>query len=319
MPIQPGDPVIIFGGPNKIHLTQIPSENEMIENKQSEANVGNERLIHNRNGIFDLVDCIGKEYGQKLFWDSGKKTHWVVPLRPTPELITKSITHRTQILYRADISLVVLLLDLIPGKRVLECGTGSGSLSYALASAVAPNGHVFTFDCHSVRQGHSNDLFNKTKITNVLTACEGDAYVPNAFLLSDSDTTSECKLEASQLSITEHSIDAAFLDLPSPWKALDNVVQVIKHFGKLVVFTPSIEQIQKVTETLREKGFTRIRTFEILSKPWGISFDGDFDSSDEESAFEYSEKEDASDEYVNYQLPQFNHTGYLTVATFNLF
>lgn len=56
-----------------------------------------------------------------------------------------------------------------------------------------------------------------------------------------------------------------------------------------------------------------------MSKPWGISFDGDFDSSDEESGFEYSEKEDASDEYVNYQLPQFNHTGYLTVSTFNLF
>lgn len=44
-----------------------------------------------------------------------------------------------------------------------------------------------------------------------------------------------------------------------------------------------------------------IKTFEILCKPWGIGFD------DPDSA--------ADTGFACYQLSQYNHTGYLTVAT----
>ena len=37
-------------------------------------------------------------------------------LRPTPELWTRVLTHRTQILYAADISLTCFMLELEPGK-----------------------------------------------------------------------------------------------------------------------------------------------------------------------------------------------------------
>lgn len=66
MKIEPGDPVILFSGPNNIYFSQIPKEDQKIPNKQSEANVKNKRLIHNKKGIFDLASCIGKFYGQKV-------------------------------------------------------------------------------------------------------------------------------------------------------------------------------------------------------------------------------------------------------------
>ncbi|EAN33116.1 tRNA methyltransferase complex GCD14 subunit family protein [Theileria parva strain Muguga] len=312
MKIEPGDPVILFSGPNNIYFSQIPKEDQKIPNKQSEANVKNKRLIHNKKGIFDLASCIGKFYGQKLFWDENNKKHWVVLLKPTPELITKSIIHRTQILYRADISLIVLLLDLMPGKRVLECGTGSGSLSYALASSVAPNGHVFTFDFHPQRIQYSMDLFEKTKISDLITVTETDAYSDNAFLVNDPTH-----------SVTEHSIDSVFLDIPSPWNCIHNVTSVIKHFGKLVIFIPSIEQCNKITECLHSSGYMLIRTFEVLTKPWGISFtNSDTADSDDEDPVVTGKQVDNTEnlgEYVNYQLPQFNHTGYITVATSNIY
>lgn len=51
----------------------------------------------------------------------------------------------------ADISTILMRLELSPGKVVLETGTGSGSLTHALAGAVAPDGEVHTFEYHSQR------------------------------------------------------------------------------------------------------------------------------------------------------------------------
>ena len=78
--------------------------------------------------------------------------NWVAVLHPTPELWTLALPHRTQILYTADISLVCLQLELRPGSVVLECGTGSGSMSHAIARTIAPSGHLYTFEFHQQRE-----------------------------------------------------------------------------------------------------------------------------------------------------------------------
>ncbi|KAH1040753.1 hypothetical protein J1N35_042496 [Gossypium stocksii] len=72
-------------------------------------------------------------------------------LAPAPELWTLVLSHRTQMLYIADISFVIMYLEVIPGCLVLESGTGSGSLTTSFARAVAPTGHVYTFDFHEQR------------------------------------------------------------------------------------------------------------------------------------------------------------------------
>lgn len=72
-------------------------------------------------------------------------------LKIDPALWAFSLPHRTQIIYPTDASMIVGQLDLLPGSRVLEAGTGSGALTHALAQAVWPNGHVSTFDFHEER------------------------------------------------------------------------------------------------------------------------------------------------------------------------
>ena len=105
-------------------------------------------VLQNRFGIFKHSDWIGKPFGSKVFSNKGG---FVYLLAPTPELWTSVLSHRTQILYIADISFVITYLEIVPGCVVLESGTGSGSLTTSLARAVAPTGHVYTFDFHEQR------------------------------------------------------------------------------------------------------------------------------------------------------------------------
>lgn len=105
-------------------------------------------VLQNRFGVFKHSDWVGKPFGSKVFSNKGK---FVYLLAPTPELWTLVLSHRTQILYIADISFVIMYLEIVPGCLVLESGTGSGSLTTSLARAVAPNGHVYTFDFHEQR------------------------------------------------------------------------------------------------------------------------------------------------------------------------
>lgn len=72
-------------------------------------------------------------------------------LRPTPELWTLSLPHRTQILYNPDISYISMQLGIRPGVRVVEAGTGSGSMTHALSRSVGSRGKVFSFEYHSTR------------------------------------------------------------------------------------------------------------------------------------------------------------------------
>ena len=72
-------------------------------------------------------------------------------LRPTPEIWSLALPHRTQILYMPDISFITSYLDIKPGQTVIEAGTGSGSFSHSLARTVGEKGTVHSFEFHEAR------------------------------------------------------------------------------------------------------------------------------------------------------------------------
>lgn len=76
--------------------------------------------LNNRFGVCQLTDLIGMPYGSKVGSRNGKGVIHV--LRPTPELWTLTLPHRTQILYLADIAFVTSWLDVKPRSKVIEAG-----------------------------------------------------------------------------------------------------------------------------------------------------------------------------------------------------
>ncbi|TYH47480.1 hypothetical protein ES332_D10G000200v1 [Gossypium tomentosum] len=81
-------------------------------------------VLQNRFCVFKHSDWIGKPFGSIIFSNRGG---FIYLLALTPEFWTLVLSHMTQILYIADISFVIMYLEVVPGCLVLESGTGSGS------------------------------------------------------------------------------------------------------------------------------------------------------------------------------------------------
>ena len=76
--------------------------------------------FNTRFGHYRHNDLVGIPYGSKVGSRNGKG--FVHVLRPTPELWTMALPHRTQILYLADIAFITSWLDIRRGSRVIEAG-----------------------------------------------------------------------------------------------------------------------------------------------------------------------------------------------------
>lgn len=232
--IAQGDTVIVYERPDSMKSAAVTATGS----------------FDNRFDHFSMKDWIGKPFGSRVL---GRRGGWVFLLQPTAELWTKVLSHRTQILYVADISMVVACLDLRPGAVVVETGTGSGSLTTALARAVAPTGHVHTFEHHEGRAEAATAEFKANGIAHVISVTHRDTEGSG---FPDS---------------LNGSADGVFLDLPAPWKATAAAMKCLAPNGVFVSFSPCIEQIQKTCQALQLAGGVRLRTFECLLRTHEVS------------------------------------------------
>src|SRR5512137_1690202 len=102
---------------------------------------GGEFLTH--RGILKHDDLIGKPWGSQVF------SHQDSPffmLQPSLADILTDLPRNTQIMYPKDIGYILTMMTVGPGQRVMEAGTGSGSMTVALAYAVGPQGRVITYE-----------------------------------------------------------------------------------------------------------------------------------------------------------------------------
>ncbi|MEF8879674.1 MAG: tRNA (adenine-N1)-methyltransferase [Candidatus Thermoplasmatota archaeon] len=196
-------------------------------------------------GVITPHDFVGKKYGAQL--EIGNKKFWL--LQPSMQDKLQGLKRKAQIITSKDIAQIIVHCSIEPGKKVLEAGIGSGSLTIALASIVKPNGRVFSYDIRQDFIEFARDNLKKAEL---------EQYV-------------ETKKRDVNRGIEEKDFDAIILDIPDPWKTIKHVYNSLKTGGYLCCYSPLTSQVEKTVEEIRKHRFIEIETFENIQRKMMVS------------------------------------------------
>jgi len=200
------------------------------------------QTFHTHKGYLKLDELIGKEYGEPIKSSMGI---YFTTLKPSlTDYIMKS-SRNTQIIYPKDAALIVMFSGIGPGSRVVESGTGTGSLTTALANYVGPTGKVYTYELRSEFQKNAAKNLERSKLIDRVEMKSGDVTLSG---------------------YEERDVDAVILDLATPWLVVPHAYAALRASGVIVSFSPTIDQVVKTTEALRENNFVFIETIECLMR-----------------------------------------------------
>jgi tRNA (adenine57-N1/adenine58-N1)-methyltransferase len=155
-----------------------------------------------------------------------------------------------QVVYPKDIGAILTAVDVFPGSRVLEAGTGSGSLTLALCRATGPEGRVVSYELRAefLAKAAANIESFLGKLPEGLDLREGDVR-----------------------EVAGETFDRAVLDLPEPWAALTALGGVLEPGSVLGAYLPTTVQVQQLVLALPETGFEHVETFEVLHRSWHVA------------------------------------------------
>ncbi|KAK0243922.1 tRNA methyltransferase complex subunit Cpd1 [Armillaria nabsnona] len=207
--------------------------------------------FNSRFGNYRHNDFIGVPYGSKVGAPSGKG--FIHLLRPTPELWTTALPHRTQILYLADIAFITSQLNIRRGSRVIEAGTGSASFSHSVIRSVGSAGHLWSYEFHEARAAKARDEFTRHGLLDVVTLTHRNVC-KDGFTVTD-------------------TADSLFLDIPAPWDAIEHAKKALRKdcITRICCFSPCMEQVLRTVSALNDAGFTDITMYETLLRPHDVS------------------------------------------------
>jgi len=199
------------------------------------------KSFHTHKGYIKFDDLIGKDYGSTVLSSLGFEFIALKPL--LRDYIMKS-ARQTQITYPKDIALMIMFSGIGPGSHVVEAGTGTGALTTALAHYIKPDGKIYSYEIR--------EEFQKTAEKNLRRAGLID-FVE----LKNKDVT---------VGIDESDVDSVILDLAVPWLVIPHAHTALKPCGTVVSFSPTIDQVVKTVEAMKENSFVDVETVECLMR-----------------------------------------------------
>lgn len=199
---------------------------------------GKERL--DKIGVIDTDSLMGQDDGAVVHIGSASLT----ALTPTVLDKVAAIQRKAQIIVPRDAALIALHADVKAGDHVVEGGAGSGALSIVLLHLLRPGGRLVTYE---LRADHA-----QLAQSNVERAGLCDNH--------------EIHIGNIAVDIAENGVDSTILDVPEPWEAVPACIKALAPGGRFVSYSPTIGQVEKTHQALKERELADIHTFEVLER-----------------------------------------------------
>ncbi|TFH27534.1 MAG: methyltransferase domain-containing protein [Promethearchaeota archaeon] len=206
--------------------------------------VQDDKDFHCDKGFLHFDDLIGHPYGHTYRLQPNNNK--VAVLRPLASDIIFRMKRESQIIYPEDIGTILCYANIRPGSKIVEAGTGSGTVTGILAHYCSPQGHVYSFDIRENALDQARKNVVQMGMENVTTLQMGN-------ILEDSFDFTD--------------IDFVMLDLATPWDAVANIIPYLHpQKGKMCLFSPTLEQVKKNVLALSQERVPYIRTIELMKR-----------------------------------------------------
>jgi tRNA (adenine57-N1/adenine58-N1)-methyltransferase len=150
------------------------------------------------------------------------------------------------------------LLDLNPDDRILEAGTGTGSLTLHLSRILTSGGgSIVSVDLRQSHLDHAKKFISRYQQGQYLSSIE--------FVQGDLGEVVSSMDEGKRF-------DGVVLDLLNPWDYMSHIVKVLRPDGTLVVYTPNITQGIKMLRDIRRSTLPLAleKCIEVTHKEWVV-------------------------------------------------
>lgn len=195
--------------------------------------------LQTHRGVIKHSDLIGRPWGSQVF------SHMGAPfflLQPSLADILNELPRNTQILYPKDIGYILITMGVSPGQHVMEAGTGSGSMTIALAHAVGAEGRVTSYEIRPDMQNLARKNVSRLGL---------EARV-------------DFKLRDIAQGFDETDADAFFLDVLNPHDYIGQVRAALKPGGFFCSLVPTVNQVEDLLHALRREHFAFLEVCEIF-------------------------------------------------------
>jgi len=195
--------------------------------------------FESHRGILMHDELIGKPWGTQVFSHIGSPFYL---LQPSLGDLLVDLPRTTQILYPKDIGYIFVTMGVGPGRKVLEAGTGSGSMTTALAYAVGSEGQVVSYEIKPDVQNLARKNLTRFGL----------------------ESRVDFKLRDIVEGFDETDADSFFLDVPNPYDYTVQVRNSLKPGGFLCCLLPTMNQVEKTLIALRQTNFAFVEVCELM-------------------------------------------------------
>ena len=197
----------------------------------------------NNDGVMAMDDVLAAGFGGVV------RTRQGIPykvMRPGLNDLLKGVKRQTQIIYPKDISYLCLRLGAGNGRRIIEAGSGSGSLTLGLSWFSGERGQVYTYEART----EFYELCRK----NLAWAGLGHNVTQHNRDIADG--------------FVEKDVDALFLDVRTPWEYLDQALEALAPGGQLAFLVPTVDQLSQLLRAFETRPIDEPEVLEILMRRW---------------------------------------------------